>query len=515
MTELKTPPPLPLYDDDRSIGHSTFAVHNPATGAKLAELPISSADEVALAVGRARRAQSGWAALSHKERARLLYGWRSRLMANRGGIVDTLVSETGKPRQEALLELLYIADLIGYYCSNAPKFLKDRQISLHLLKNKRALVAYQPLGVVGVISPWNFPLILSFGDSIAALVAGNGVVIKPSEVTPLTALLVAELAEAGDFPAGLIEVVTGLGETGAALIDQADLIAFTGGTATGKKVMERASRRLVPVLLELGSKDPMIVLKDANLERAVNGAVTGAFFNAGQVCISVERVYVEEPIYDRFVSRVVEEVNKLRVGRDPDGQHNIDVGPMTFLPQLEKVERQIEDARQKGATILTGGQRQGDGPGQFYAPTVLTDVRDDMLVMQEETFGPVLPIIKVKDAQEALRRANASRFGLSSSIWTGDATRGAALARQIEAGSTCVNDVLINYTMPEVPFGGIKESGIGYRHGGPEALQKFSRAHSIIIDRFGLRRELNWMPYSKRTNQMLEGAMKLLFRRSK
>ena len=372
----------------------TFAVYNPATGAKLAELPVMTPVQVEKAVAKAKVAQHEWAAMSFKTRREIMFRWRSKMMAHKDRIVETVVAENGKPRQEALIELLYLAEVIGYVCANAPRFLKEESVPLHLLKTKRAKVVYHPVGVVGVISPWNFPLLLGFGDALPALAAGNAVILKPSEITPLSVRLVVELADGVGFPPGLIQVVTGRGETGTALVDHADMIAFTGGTATGKKVMERASRRLIPVLLELGGKDAMIVLKDADLDRAVNGAVAGAFYNGGQVCISVERLYVEAPIYDRFVAKLVTEVNKLRLG-DPAKDYNVDMGPMTFQGQMDVVERQVADARAKGANILTGGQRQGHA---FYQPTVLTGVTPDMLVMQEETFGPLLPIVRVKDA---------------------------------------------------------------------------------------------------------------------
>jgi acyl-CoA reductase-like NAD-dependent aldehyde dehydrogenase len=488
----------------------TFAVYNPATGAKLASLPIMTPAQVEQAVRRARPAQQEWAALSFSERRKIMFRWRSKLVANKEKIVATLVAENGKPRQEALVELFYLADVIGYYCRHAPRFLKDQAVPLHLLKTKRARVTYHPVGVVGVISPWNFPLLLGFGDALAALAAGNAVVLKPSEITPLSVKLLVELAEGVGFPPGLLQVVTGLGETGGSLVDYADLIAFTGGTSTGKKVLERASRRLIPVLLELGGKDPMIVLKDADLERAVRGAVAGAFFNSGQVCISVEKLFVEDPIYDSFVEKLVEQVQKLRLGSDAGGDYNVDLGPMTFQGQLDLVERQVADARAKGATILTGGKRR---EGLFYEPTILTGVTPDMLVMREETFGPVLPVIRVKDAAEAVKLANTSSFGLSSSIWTRDTSKGEALARKLEAGSTCVNDVIINYILPEVPFGGIKDSGLGYRHGGPDSLKKFCRPQTVLTDRLGLKSEPFWMPYGKPVAKLLGLALDLLYRR--
>ena len=490
----------------------TFEVRNPATGDKITDLPIHSPAEVVAAVGRMRLAQQEWASLSFKARASRMYQLRRLMLDNREELVDVVVAENGKPRIEVMAEILYLADLIGYYVKNSPKFLGDRKVSLHLLKNKRAYVTYHPVGVVGVISPWNYPLNLSYGDVITAWIAGNAVVLKPSEFTPMTALKMAEFSRQAGLP---LEVMTGLGETGGALVDAADLIAFTGSVATGKRVMERAAKTLKPVLLELGGKDPMLVLKDADLDRAAAGAIYAGLFNAGQTCISVERIYVEEPVYDEFVAKLRQGVAKLRQGIEKVGQADIDLGPMTTPRQLEIVEQQIADARAKGATILTGGKRRSDLPGLFYEPTIVTDLTDDMLLLQEETFGPVLPVIKVRDAEEAVRRANNSRFGLSSSIWTKDNSKGEALARQIEAGSTCVNDALINYLALEVPFGGIKESGIGSRHGGAEGIRKFCRSHSIVVDRFQLKRELIWYPYNKRVASIINIAMNFLFKKSK
>jgi acyl-CoA reductase-like NAD-dependent aldehyde dehydrogenase len=453
-----------------------------------------------------------WGDTPISERVKYLYAARKTLLDNYERMISTIVAENGKPRTEAQAEIAYIADMIGFYGKNAKKFLSDRKVLFHLLLNKKGMVTYHPYGVVGAITPWNYPLILGFGDAVTALLAGNAVIIKPSEVTPLTVMLMAELFEKAGFPKNVLQVVTGLGDTGGALIDEANAIAFTGSVPTGRKVMERAAKTLKPVLLELGGKDPMIVLQDADLKRAVNGAVIGGLFNAGQTCISVEALYVEAPIFDQFVDLLVKEVQKLRVGQETGGE-TVDIGPLTMPRQLEIVERQIEDARAKGAKILTGGKRRADLPGLFYEPTVITDVTDEMLLMQEETFGPVLPVIKVSSAEEAIRISNRSQFGLSSSIWTRDKARGLALARKIEAGSSCVNDVLINYLALELPLGGIKSSGIGYRHGGADGIRHFTRTHSILIDRFGLKREFFWFPYNRRVEKLVGKGIKLLFRR--
>ncbi|NWJ97463.1 MAG: aldehyde dehydrogenase family protein [Chloroflexi bacterium] len=499
-----------LAETSKAEQGNLFEVYNPATGEKLATLPAHSTEEVEEAVQRLRIAQADWAKLSFQERGSRLYKLRRLMLEHREALMEVLVAESGKPRFEALGEILYLSDIIGYYVKNSARFLAKKKIWPHLLKTKRTYITYHPVGVVGVIAPWNYPLVLTFGDSCIAWLAGNAVALKPSEVTPLTALKMAEFCKEAKLP---LEIMTGQAETGAALIDAADLIAFTGSVATGKKVMERAAKTLTPVLLELGGKDPMIVLKDANLTRAVNAALYGSLCNTGQNCIAVERIYVEEPIYEQFIAKLLKGVATLRQGIETAGKANIELGPMTMPRQLEIVERQVADARAKGAKILTGGQRRTDLPGNFYEPTILTDVTEEMLIMQEETFGPLLPIIKVRDAEEAVRQANHSRFGLSSSIWTSNTAKGEALAQQIEAGATCINDILVNYLIVELPFGGIKESGIGTRHGGAEGIRKFCRTQAIVVDRFQFQQEVNWFPYNKKKTRLLSFIADFMFKR--
>ena len=384
----------------------------------------------------------------------------------------------------------------------AARYLRDERVRPHLLKTKRVYVSYLPYGVVGIIGPWNFPFNLTIGEAIPALMAGNAVVLKPSEVTPGSAVLGAELAEAAGLPPGVLQVVTGYGETGQHLIECADMICFTGSVATGRKVAERCGQLLKPVTLELGGKDPMIVLRDADLERASSACVYGGLVNAGQVCISVERVYVEAPVYDAFVGKVVDKVRKVRQG--PPDAGVVEVGSMTFPPQIEKVERHVQDAVARGAKVLVGGRRRTDLSGLYFEPTVLVDVDHGMDVMRDETFGPVIPIMRVRDEEEAIRLANDSRYGLDASVWTRDLDRGARVARRVQSGAVCVNDVLVNYAVTEVPMGGWKESGIGYRHG-PGGIRKFCAQQSVVIDRFGLKSEINWWP-------MTPGKVKL-FRR--
>ncbi|TAJ80205.1 aldehyde dehydrogenase family protein [bacterium] len=488
---------------------STLEVRNPATSEKITELRVATAEDVARAVSQARRAQTLWQGKSYAERAEILYRFRDLLIDHQDEIADTLAAETGKPLTEVYgNELFYVCDAIGFWARNAAKYLKPERLRLHLLKTKRAVSRYDPLGVVGVIGPWNFPLALTIGEAIPALMAGNAVVIKPSELTPLSALLGARLAQNAGFPVNLIQVLVGFGATGESLIDHADMISFTGSAATGKKVLHRAAERLIPVTLELGGKDPMIVLKDADLERAANGCVWGALMNSGQVCTSIERVYVEEAAYQKFVEKVVEKVRALRQGMSGD---EVELGSMTSEAQLIKVENQLEDAIKKGARILSGGRRKPNSRGLHFEPTVIVDVNHGMQLLQEETFGPIIPIMKVKDREEALRLANDSRYGLDSSVFTGNRKSAWEIAEKIQAGTVCINDSLVNFIIPEAPMGGVKESGLGRRHGA-EGIRKYCRQKTIVIDRLGLKSEFIWFPLTKRKRDFFRRALRLLFR---
>ena len=484
-------------------------VRNPATSEKIAEMAVATAGDVARAVSQGREAQAVWQEKNFTERARLLYRFRDLLIDHKEEIADILTAETGKPRAEVYgNELFYMCDAIGFWAKKAAKFLKPERLKPHLLKTKKVFSVYQPLGVVGIIGPWNFPLVLTIGEAIPALMAGNAVVIKPSELTPLSALFAAKLAPKAGFPTHLIQVVAGFGATAEALIDHADMISFTGSVATGKKVLCRAADRLIPVTLELGGKDPMIVLKDADLERAANACVWGALMNSGQVCTSIERVYVEEPVYEDFLRRVVEKVRALRQGAS-DGE--VELGSMTSKTQLQKVELQVEEALQKGARLLTGGRRLSNSKGYYYEPTVMVDVSHEMEIMREETFGPVIPIMKVQDEAEALRLANDSRYGLDSSVFTRDRGKGWQMAEEIEAGSVCINDCLVNFIIPEAPMGGMKESGLGRRHGA-EGIRKYCRQKTIVVDRLGLKSEFIWFPTTRRKIEFLRRGLNLLFR---
>jgi acyl-CoA reductase-like NAD-dependent aldehyde dehydrogenase len=492
-----------------------ISVENPATGAVVAEVPILSAADVKALAERGRAAQPAWEALGFEGRARVLRRAQKWVLDNQQRLIDTIVSETGKTHEDALLaEVGYAASAFGFWAKKAPEYLADEKIrsANPFVLGRRLLVRYAPLGLVGVIGPWNYPLSNSFGDCIPALAAGNAVILKPSEVTPLTSLLMEEAMRECGLPEGVFQVATGLGETGAAVIDEVDMIMFTGSTATGKKVMERAAQTLTPVSLELGGKDPMIVLADADLERAANAATYYSMQNGGQTCISVERVYVEAPVYEEFVAKVTEKVRALRQGA-PSGPGSVDVGAVTFPRQLDIVSGHVDAARSAGATVLTGGHSRTDG-GRFYEPTVLVDVDHSMDCMTEETFGPTLPIMRVHDAEEAVKLANDSAYGLAASVWTKDAGRGEALARRIEAGVVCVNDAQVNYLALELPMGGWKASGLGSRHG-VGGIRKYTRQQSLLVTRLAPKRDLHMFPYKAKTTGMLGRAMKLLYGRGK
>ncbi len=496
---------------------SEIAVENPATGEIVTTVPDLGAAAVADLARRGREAQPTWEAYGFEGRAQVLRRAQKWLMDNSERVIETIVSETGKTYEDAeFAEIAYTAHAFGFWAGHAAEYLGDERVksSQLLVKGKKLVMRYRPLGLIGVIGPWNYPLTNSFGDCIPALAAGNSVILKPSDVTPLTSLLMADGLRQCGLPDDVLQIATGRGGTGAALVEEVDMIMFTGSTATGRKVAEAAARRLIPVSLELGGKDPMIVLGDADLERAANFATYYSMQNAGQTCISTERVYVEEPVYDEFVAKVSEKVRSLRVGR-PRGPGSVEVGAITFPPQLEKISEHVVDAVDRGARVLTGGRTvQGDG-GRFYEPTVLVDVDHSMKIMTEETFGPTLPIMKVRDAEEALRLANDSPYGLAASVFTRDAERGEALARRIEAGAVTVNDAMVNYTALELPMGGAKASGLGSRHGAG-GIRKYCAQQAIVVtSKLAMKREVHMYPYRAGTTRLLARLFKFMYGRGK
>jgi acyl-CoA reductase-like NAD-dependent aldehyde dehydrogenase len=492
---------------------ATVAVENPATGEKVGEVPSLSREQTLALVTQARAAQPEWEALGFSGRAALLRDMRRWLVKNRARAIQTLIDENGKTYEDAQLEILYCADALGFWAKKAPKWLADEQERPHspLLFGRKIINRYVPYGVVGVIGPWNYPLINNFGDAVPALAAGNTVVLKPASLTPLSSMLMAEGMREVGVPEGVFLVATGSGGTvGGALVESVDMLHFTGSTEVGRGLMEAGAKRLLPVTLELGGKDPMVVLRDANVERAANAAVWGALQNAGQTCISVERVYVEGEAYEPFVAKVVEKVSKLRQGRG-GGPGEVDLGALTSPEQVEVIEEHIRDAVEKGARIQTGGKLR-PGPGRFFEPTVLTDVDHSMKIMQEETFGPTLPIMKVDSEEEAIRLANDSTMGLDSSVFGGNTANAERVARQIQSGGVVVNDALTNYLAMEIPIGGVKESGIGARHG-KYGIQKYCQRQNLVVTRFGLNREVYYFPYSKGAAKLTDVLIRVMFGR--
>jgi acyl-CoA reductase-like NAD-dependent aldehyde dehydrogenase len=499
-----------------AAGREDIPVENPATGEVVATVPDLGADAVAEMAARGRAAQPGWEAFGFEGRARVLLRAQKWVMDHAEQIVATICSETGKTFEDAeLAEIGYAGNAFGFWAKTGPEYLADERVksSQVLVKGKKLILRYRPLGLIGVIGPWNYPLTNSFGDCIPALMAGNSVVLKPSEVTPLTSLLLAEgLSECG-LPENVLQIATGRGDTGAALVEHVDMIMFTGSTRTGRKVAEAAARRLVPASLELGGKDPMLVLADADVERAANFATYYSMQNAGQTCISIERVYVEAPVYDEFVAKVSEKVRALRVGK-PAGPGSVEVGAITFLPQLETIKDHVADAIQKGARVLTGGH-EVQGAGRFFEPTVLVDVDHSMKCMTEETFGPTLPIMKVGDADEAVKLANDSIYGLGASVFSRDTERGEAIARRLEVGAANVNDAMINYTVLELPMGGAKASGLGSRHGAGGIRKYCSQQAIVVTPKLAMKKEVFMYPYRTRTSRLLAGFFKLMYGRGK
>lgn len=488
--------------------------YDPATGEEIGRAPMSSAEDVKRAVAQARQAQPAWAALTFKQRGRLILQARELMLAERDEIAMLVSRETGKPAAEAVsMEIVPTLDAMHYFAHASENILRPQKIDIgqYGLMGRTSTIIYRALGVVGIISPWNFPLATPADEVVMALMAGNAAVLKPSELTPLIALKLADIFRRAGLPAGLLHVLIGDGSTGAALIDaRVDKIMFTGSVATGKRVAEAAAKYLTPVVLELGGKDPMIVLADADLEMAARGAVWGAFANSGQACASVERCYVEEKIAAKFIEQIVAETRRLKQG--PGTDDAVDVGAMSNERQLQIVIDHVNDARQRGAQILTGGRsgQAGQGAnssGYFYEPTVLTNVNHDMTIMRDETFGPVLPVMTFKTEDEAVALANDSVFGLTASVWTKNIARGKRIAERIEAGTVMVNEVVYTHGIAQTPWGGVKESGYGRTHGRMGLLELVHPQH-IHVNRLSFLPDLWWFRYTSRAGKLFGGLAK-------
>jgi acyl-CoA reductase-like NAD-dependent aldehyde dehydrogenase len=488
----------PLSEERAGSAPDLLQVVAPRNGALLGEVPVDGPEQVAAAVERVRQVQRGWASLDPADRARRLRALIREIALRREEIADRIVAETGKPQAEALAEVAVVAALGRHYVKRAPRVLGRRRAPTSWLLWKGAWTEREAYGVVGVISPWNYPFVLAAEPVITALFGGNGVVLKPSEHTPFTGALLEELVAGAGLPVDLVRVVQGRGATGRALIHSGiDKLHFTGSPATGRNVLAEAAPLLLPVSLELGGKDPALVLEDADQERAARGILFGAFFNAGQTCLATERVYVVDAIYEEFLRKLVRLAEGLRTGSGGE----VDLGPMTTPEQLQVVEEHLRDAVERGARVLTGGERL-DPASNLLHPTVLADVPGDALVLREETFGPLLPVVRVRDEAEGVARANDHPMGLFASVWTGDRKRGEAVARRLRAGGVSVNDTLSHFGVPSLPMGGVGESGFS-RVRGDEGLREFTRARSYLSDRLGLKREPWWFPYRRGQRRLM------------
>ena len=499
---------------DVKIAVRRVASVNPATGEVLREWVCASAEDVHAAVARARAAGVAWNGLGVGKRSQILRRFQQLLNEKKSEVARLITHEAGKPCVEALLtEVQVVLDAARFCADSAYAFLCEERLPHGNLamKTKAGRLLREPHGVIGIISPWNYPFSIPATETLAALVTGNSVVLKPSELTSLCGLELASLLHAAGVPDDVFQVVIGDGATGGALVESAiDKLVFTGSVPTGKRIAQAAAARLLPVVLELGGKDPMLVLDDADVEIASSGAVWGAFVNAGQACLSVERCYVHRSLYAAFVEACVRKTKQLRVGNGMDPE--IDVGPMIHERQLQLVEAQVEEARAGGARVLVGGERLRNLGTNFYAPTVLADVTHEMKVMREETFGPLLPIMAFDSDDEAVRLANDSDYGLAASVWTRDRGRGEALARRIDAGTVMINDTISCFGISEAPHGGVKASGIGRTHG-RFGMEEMVRVKYVDTDRMSSIKKVWWYGYGEKFARQMEGFVDMQFAR--
>jgi succinate-semialdehyde dehydrogenase/glutarate-semialdehyde dehydrogenase len=491
---------------------STLESFNPATGELVGSVATITPDEVQAVVDDVARVQPAWAELAPKDRAAYLRRAADALLDDIDEIAELLVSEQGKPRAEAYtMELLPTVDALHWCAKAGPKILADEKVPMTqaFTLSKKARFTYEPIGVVGVIAPWNYPWSIPFGEVAIALMAGNGVVLKPASLTPLLGEAIRRVFEKGGLPEGLIRVVHGGGAVGDALAkSSAGKIFFTGSVDVGRVVGQVCAERLKGSVLELGGKDPMIVCADADLDNAISGAVWGGFANAGQTCSGIERVYVMREVADRFVEGVAREAQKLRLGNPIEWE--TEIGPMTSDGQYEIVVELIEDAVASGATKLCGGPTAVAGLSDKYiAPTVLTGVTHGMRIMSEEVFGPVLPIVVVDSEQEAIDLANDSEFGLGASVWTKDRQKGARIARRIESGMVWVNDHSFSHGACQCAWGGVKDSGVGRSH----SKFGFYECVNIKMNAWepGLARDFWWHPYDQTLGEAVRASAKLLY----
>jgi acyl-CoA reductase-like NAD-dependent aldehyde dehydrogenase len=488
---------------------SVIEVTNPATGDVIGSCKSHTAEEGRAAIERARAAQKRWAAKPLKDRIAVIRRFKDILLDRAEELCELVSQENGKVLQESFqMEVFPIVDLANYFCSRAPDILAKKQIPLHLLKHRRSYLHYKPRGVLLIISPWNFPFSIPFGEVIMALLAGNAVVLKPASLTPLIALKGRELFDAAGLDPDVFQVLPCPGRVASEMIEMGvDYVNFTGSTGVGVQVAATCGKNLIPCSMELGGKDPAIVLPDADLDIVVGSLVWGAFANAGQVCASIERAYVHESLYDEVVRRVTDRVNALKVG-DPFAS-DTDMGPMTDPGQLDQVIAHVDSAAANGATILTGGKRL-DGPGQFFPPTVMVDVDDEFEAVKDETFGPTLPIMSYRSVDDAIARANNSPFGLNAYVYGKCKDEMRRVAEQLEAGTVMTNETLFTHACPETPWGGVKMSGVGRVHS-DDGLKDLCIAYHVNEEVLPtMKWSPFWQPYSNKMYKALIGAARML-----
>ncbi|MFW2387229.1 MAG: aldehyde dehydrogenase family protein [Polyangiales bacterium] len=492
-----------------SEGRRRLGIRSPATRESVGEIVVNGQADVEGAIAKARDAQKDWARVPVAERARIVRGAIDILVEKREQVSQTIVGETGKTKLESLImELLPACDYINFWCGRAVKELSDEKRKLHgyLRPYKKLMMHYRPLGVVGIITPWNGPFSLAINPTVQAVLAGNAVILKPSEVAPYSGDWAVQLLREAGVPEGVVQTVHGDGETGAALVNGGvQKISFTGSVRTGKKIAAACAEQLIPCTLELGGKDAMIVCEDADLERAAGGAVFNSMLNSGHVCMGVERVYVVESVADEFEERVKQIVGELRYGSDAEA----DIGSVFWDRQLPIIERHVEDARAKGADIVVGGEAD-TRDGVFYKPTFVRNLDHSMELMREETFGPIVSVMRVADEEEAIRMANDSDYGLSGSVWTKDIRKGIEIAKRLETGSVVINDASMAYGAPEAPFGGMKDSGVGQVNG-LGGLRGYTHQQPILIDRWGAKKERHWYPHTPETFQEIDGMIRFIY----
>ena len=488
---------------------------NPATGERLGELPVASPEAVQEAVERARAAQREWARSTFRQRRRVLRRMLQHILDHADELCAAVVEDSGKTWENALLgEVMPVCNKIQWVMRYGEKHLKPEKVPSGLLKHKKGRIEYQPLGVVACIVPWNYPFQNIFGSLVAPLMAGNAVVIKASEAvawsTQRFRRVFEEALEAEGFPKDTVQILNGFGETGAALVrSRVQKILFIGSVGNGRRIIEGSAEHLTPVVMELGGKDPLIVCDDAHLGQAVHSALSGCFINLGQNCIASERIIVQPRIYDRFVDSVVRYAGDLRQGV-PERPGSLDVGAMTTPQQVAIVDELVRDALASGARALVGGALPEGGEGNFYPPTVLVDVTPDMRIANEEVFGPVMVIMRAADDSEAVRIANATNFGLQSSVFSRSKPRAERIAGAIEAGATSINDFGLCYLNQDLPFGGIKYSGFG-RMNGRDGLRAYTNAKAVLSDRFPVAIPQRLYPVGERDYATARNGIRLMF----